>query len=76
MLTYSHPENQDGTRIWTRYSKGSGGETWAGSLDKKRFELRIYEQANCSDGMSDKRYPLAVELMVRGELRKGCAEPA
>lgn len=78
-VIYSHPENQDGTRIWTKYSKGSkgsGAETWLGSLGKKRFELRIYEQANCSDGMSDKRYPLAAELLVSGELRRGCAEPA
>lgn len=75
-VIYSHPDNQDGTRIWTRYSKGSGAETWAGSLGKKRFELRIREQANCSDGMSDKRYPLAVELMVLGEIRQGCAEAA
>lgn len=75
-VIYSHPDNQDGTRIWTRYSKGSGAETWAGSLGQKRFELRIREQANCSDGMSDKRYPLAVELMVLGEIRQGCAEPA
>lgn len=78
-VIYSHPENQDGTRIWTKYSrgsKGSGAETWSGSLGKKRFELRIYEQANCSDGMSDKRYPLVAELSVSGELRRGCAEPA
>jgi uncharacterized membrane protein len=25
--------------------------------------------------MSDKRYPLAVELIVGGERRSGCAEP-
>lgn len=78
-VIYAHPENQDGTRIWTKYSKGSKGsaaETWYGSLGKKQFELRIYKQANCSDGMSDKRYPLAAELLVNGELRRGCAEPA
>lgn len=75
-VVYSHLEDQDGARIWTRYSKGSDAETWAGTLGKKRFELRIRERANCSDGMSDKRYPLEVELMVHGELRHGCAEPA
>ena len=27
----------------------------------------------CSDGMSDRTYPFAVTLQVRGEKREGCA---
>jgi uncharacterized membrane protein len=74
-VTYSHPEDQKGTRIWTRFTPGPGGGTWSGSLGGRGFELRIRPQRNCSDGMSDRRYPLAAELVVGGERRQGCAEP-
>jgi uncharacterized membrane protein len=74
-VTYSHPENQDGTRVWTRYTAGPrGGGTWTGSLDGRPFVLRARPEQGCSDGMSDRRYPLAVELTVGGEERRGCAE--
>jgi uncharacterized membrane protein len=73
-VLYSQPEDQDGTRVWTRYAKGPDGEIWSGALDGQAFELRTRAKPGCSDGMSDKSYPLAVSLTVRGEQRTGCAE--
>ena len=74
-VTYTTPENQQGVRIWTRYfNEGNGRSAWVGQLDGKKFEMRVRPEAGCSDGMSDKRYPIAVELTVMGESRKGCAE--
>ncbi|HEX8481815.1 MAG TPA: hypothetical protein VF650_07935 [Allosphingosinicella sp.] len=73
-VTYSHPEDQKGTRVWTRFAPGPGGGTWSGSLGGKPFELKVRPQRGCSDGMSDRSYPLAAELLVGGERRKGCAE--
>jgi uncharacterized membrane protein len=76
-VTYSHPDDQQGTRIWTRYTPGpGGGGTWTGALNGRPFELRARPQPGCSDGMSDRRYPLAVDLLVGGEQRRGCAAPA
>jgi uncharacterized membrane protein len=75
-VTYSHPEDQKGSRIWSRFTPARGGGTWAGSLNGTRFELRIRPGPGCSDGMSDRRYPLAAELVVGGERRQGCAEPS
>ncbi|HYW16572.1 MAG TPA: hypothetical protein VE891_10535 [Allosphingosinicella sp.] len=75
-VTYSHPEDQKGTRIWARFTPARGGGTWSGSLEGKRFELRIRPGAGCSDGMSDRSYPLAAELVAGGERRQGCAAPA
>jgi uncharacterized membrane protein len=73
-VTYSHPEDQQGTRVWTRYTPGAGGGgTWRGALEGKPFVLTARPEAGCSDGMSDNRYPLAVELLVNGERRTGCA---
>jgi uncharacterized membrane protein len=74
-VTYSHPDDQKGTRVWTRFTPGPGGGTWAGALGGRRFELKIRPQPGCSDGMSDRRYPLAADLVVGGERRSGCAEP-
>lgn len=74
-VTYSTPEDQQGTRIWTRYSQKAGGHgVWIGRLNGKAFEMRTRPEPGCSDGMSDNRYPIAVELLVNGEKRRGCAE--
>ncbi|MFN3387802.1 MAG: hypothetical protein ACK40O_02655 [Allosphingosinicella sp.] len=76
-VTYSHPEDQAGTRVWTTYTPGpgGGGGTWEGALGGRRFVLAVRPQAGCSDGMSDRRYPYAVALTVAGEERSGCAAP-
>ena len=75
-VTYSTPENQSGIRVWTRFSQGAGdNRSWLGQLNGKKFEMRVRAEAGCSDGMSDNRYPLAVDLTVDDEIRKGCAKP-
>ena len=73
-VTYSHPDDQAGTRVWTRYSRAADGDSWSGALNGRPFVLRARAQPNCSDGMSDRRYPYAVDLLVGGEKRQGCAE--
>jgi uncharacterized membrane protein len=74
-VTYSNPEDQKGSRIWTRFAPAPGGGTWSGAMGGRPFELKIRPKRGCSDGMSDKSYPLAAELLVGGERRQGCAEP-
>ena len=74
-VTYSHPEDQQGTRVWTRFSGTVASGSWTGSLGGSPFVLRTRPQPGCSDGMSDNRYPIAVALTVGGEERTGCAEP-
>ncbi|MBA2466703.1 MAG: hypothetical protein H0V46_03760 [Sphingomonas sp.] len=74
-ITYSHPEDQSGTRVWTRFSGTAAGGSWSGSLRGSPFLLKTRPQAGCSDGMSDNRYPIAVTLTVGGEQRTGCAQP-
>lgn len=73
-VTYSHPEDQSGTRIWTRFTGSRERGVWAGFYAGQRFVLGTRPEPGCSDGMSDRRYPLAVELTVDGEQRRGCAE--
>jgi uncharacterized membrane protein len=73
-VTYSHPEDQAGTRIWTQFTGSRDNGVWTGFYANRRFVLRTRPQAGCSDGMSDNRYPIAVSLTVAGEERSGCAE--
>lgn len=74
-VTYSTPDDQQGTRVWTKFKAGPGGGIWAGALGGQPFELRTRAAPGCSNGMSDNRYPIAVTLRVRGETRTGCAKP-
>jgi uncharacterized membrane protein len=74
-VTYSTPENIDGTRVWTEFSGRAENGTWSGFFNDRPFVMRTRPQQGCSDGMSDKRYPVAVNLTVNGEQRTGCAEP-
>jgi uncharacterized membrane protein len=74
-VTYSSPDEPKGTRVWARFTPAPGGGTWSGSLSGRRFELEVAPKPGCSDGMSDKSYPLAAELHVGGKRLKGCAEP-
>ncbi|QNM82050.1 hypothetical protein H8M03_08385 [Sphingomonas sabuli] len=73
-VTYSHPEDQAGTRVWTQFSGTAENGTWTGNLNNRPFVMRTSPQPGCSDGMSDRRYPIAVMLTVNGEERGGCAE--
>ena len=75
-VTYSTPEDQKGTRLWTRFNTGPQGGIWIGTLGGKPFVLRTRPVVNCSDGMSDNHYQIAVDLTVNGEERRGCAQPA
>ncbi|HUE78190.1 MAG TPA: hypothetical protein VMN38_00970 [Sphingomicrobium sp.] len=74
-VTYSHPDDQDGTRVWTQFAGTASSGTWRGALGGAPFVLRTRPQPGCSDGMSDNRYPIAVTLTVGGEQRTGCALP-
>ena len=73
-VTYSTPEDQKGTRIWTRVETGPQGPVWVGAFRGKPFALRVQPALGCSDGMSDKRYDWDATLSVGGEERRGCAE--
>ena len=74
-VTYSTPEDQAGTRIWTRYNPGPDGDVWVGTFKGKPFKLITRLRPDCSDGMSDRTHPQEAMLTVAGEERRGCAAP-
>ena len=71
-LTYSTPEDIDGTTIAVERFAGRNGLSLSGQLDGATFDMAI-TPGECSDGMSDRTYPFTVILQVRGEQRYGCA---
>lgn len=71
-LTYSTPENIDGTTIPVERFTGQGGLGFSGELEGRDFDLLI-TQGECSDGMSDRTYPYVATLKLGDELREGCA---
>jgi uncharacterized membrane protein len=75
-VTYKTPEDQQGTRIWAHVDTASQRDAWKGALNGQEFQLIVKPAGpqGCSDGMSDKTYPLDAVLRVEGETRNGCAE--
>ncbi len=71
-LTYTTPDNPDGTVITVARFAGNSGASFSGELDGKSFDLMI-TQGSCSDGMSDRTYPLNATLKLGGEVLSGCA---
>lgn len=70
-LTYSTPENIDGTTIAVRRFAGNVGIGISGTLDGQAFDMAV-TPGDCSDGMSDIAYPLTVTLSIGDEQREGC----
>jgi uncharacterized membrane protein len=70
-LTYSTPENQDGTAIPVERFAGRGGIGLSGTLGGAAFDMTVTGLA-CSDGMSDRTYPFTVTLEIGDDKRNGC----
>lgn len=71
-LTYSTPENIDGTTILVERFAGNNGLGYSGTLDGQAFDMTV-TPGECSDGMSDRTYPFTVTLQIGDEQRNGCA---
>jgi uncharacterized membrane protein len=71
-LTYTTPENQQGSVIAVERFAGRNGLSLSGELDGQPFVMAV-TPGDCSDGMSDRTYPYTVTLQVHGEQRNGCA---
>ena len=70
-LTYTTPEDMDGTRVAVSRFAGRGGLSYSGELSGQPLDIAI-TPAPCSDGMSDRSYPFTVTLQIGEEQRNGC----
>lgn len=70
-LTYTTPENIEGTTISVSRFAGNHGLGFSGQLAGQSFDMTV-TPGKCGDGMSDRSYPLTVTLRLADELREGC----
>ena len=70
-LTYTTPDNPDGATIAVERFAGRGGLSFTGALEGAEFEMMV-TPLECSDGMSDRKYPFTVTLKIGEDLRNGC----
>ena len=70
-LTYTTPENPGGQVISVRRFAGNHGLGLSGKLGEAAFDMTV-TPGECSDGMSDRTYPITVTLSIGGEIREGC----
>lgn len=70
-FTYTTPENIEGRTITVTRFAGRGGLSFSGELEGSPLDLVLTEGA-CSDGMSDRSYPLVATLQIGEDQRAGC----
>lgn len=71
-ISFSTPDSNIAgpNKGWT----GGGDKlTWETLIGDKPLKVTLREQAGCSDGMSDLKYPLAAEVVLGDKTFKGCA---
>ncbi len=68
---WSTPDNQPGTRFAAQRFAGNGGMGISGTLDGRPFTATL-TPGDCSDGMSDRRFPFVATIALGGETREGC----
>ena len=73
-VRYMTPDDQFGDVIETQVAYTPDAETYSGAWRGAPFVLTI-RRRSCTDGLSDRVYPFAVDLRARGGTRRGCADP-
>lgn len=70
-LTYTTPESGAGIAIPVTRFAGNGGLGFSGMVDGAPLQLAV-TPGECSDGMSDRKYPLAATLAIGDRMLLGC----
>lgn len=71
-ISFSTPDSNV-TGPNTGWTGGGDKLTWETLVGDKPLKITLREQAGCSDGMSDLKYPLAAEVVLGDKTFKGCA---
>jgi uncharacterized membrane protein len=68
---WTTPENQPGTRIAVTRFAGNNGLGFTATLDRKPLTATL-TPGECSDGMSDRRFPYVATIALGEETLRGC----
>jgi len=70
-LTYSTPDNIDGSVTSVTRFAGNGGLGLSGTLDGKALQVAV-TPGECSDGMSDRIFPFTATITFGDAMLAGC----
>lgn len=70
-LTYTAPENLDGSTGEVERFAGNGGLSFSGVLEDKAITVMV-TPGECSDGMSDASYPFTTTVQWGERALQGC----
>ena len=68
---WTTPDNQTGTGFAVKRFAGNGGLGFSGEVDGKPLTATL-TPGDCSDGMSDRRFPYVATIALGGETFAGC----
>jgi uncharacterized membrane protein len=68
---WTTPDNMSGTRFKLVRFAGNGGMGFSGELAGKAFTATL-TPCDCSDGMSERRFPFVATIALGGETLRGC----
>lgn len=68
---WTTPDNQTGTGFAVTRFAGNGGLGFSGEVDGKPLTATL-TPGDCSDGMSDRRFPYVATIALGGETFAGC----
>jgi uncharacterized membrane protein len=68
---WTTPDNQPGSRFAVKRFAGNNGLGFSGELDGKPLTATL-TPGECSDGMSDRRFPFVATIALGGETFEGC----
>lgn len=71
VLTWSTPQDIEGRQVPVTRFAGRGGLAFSGQIDGQQIDIAITPAA-CSDGMSDRTYPLVATVQLGGQQLQGC----
>lgn len=71
-LVWSTPEQPSGVTVPVTRSDGHGVTTYKGVIADQPLTLEVRRET-CSDGMSDRVYPLSVKCRLGADSQVGCA---
>lgn len=72
MMSYTTPENIEGTQFAVSRFAGRGGLSFSGEMDGSPVDVAI-TPGECSDGMSDRTYPFNATVQIGAQQLNGCA---
>lgn len=73
-VTLTRPGHPDVTAQTPAPVIQAGRATWIAAAPGQQITITVYESP-CSDGMSDRSYPLTAEVVLLNETLRGCAGP-